>query len=206
MVLLHGMGRTRASMALLGRRFYQEGYDVFLFGYNPRAETVDELSLRLKDYVSDRVQTETYHFVGHSLGNIIIRNGFRWSYRPGLGRVVMIAPPNGPAELASVLKDSALYRFWTGDSGQKLADASFYETLPIPEVDFGVIAGDGGPMVTFDEPNDGVVRVANTRLQSMIDWIVVPRTHTFIMMAPETFAYCHRFLQSGKFTGDDTLR
>jgi len=114
----------------------------------------------------------------------------------------MIAPPNGPAELAGVLRDWSVYRYWTGDSGQKLADEAFYKTLPVPTAEFGVIAGDAGPRVAFDEPNDGVVRLNNTRLEGMADWVAVPRTHTFIMMAPETFEYCHRFLQTGSFLSE----
>jgi len=198
-VLLHGMGRSWMSMALLGLRLKRADYEVHLFGYTPRRASLDELTDRLLEVIAGEIRATTYHLVGHSLGNIIVRNGFRKGYRPGLGRILMLAPPNGPAALASNLRHSRLYRWWTGDSGQKLADDTFYGELPVPSVEFGVIAGDKGHRLGFDEPNDGVVRVENTKLDGMADWIVVHHTHTFIMLAGDTFELTTRFLRTGTF-------
>ena len=193
------MGRSWLSMALLGLRLRGLGYEIHLFGYSPRRASLDTLTDCLRKVVTEDVRAPRYHLVGHSLGNIIVRNGFRKGYRPGLARIVMLAPPNGPAALASGLRHARLYRWWTGDAGQKLGDEAFYAELPIPSVEFGVIAGDKGHRFGFDEPNDGVVRVANTKLEGMADWIVVHRTHTFIMVAADTFELTARFLRSGRF-------
>lgn len=198
-VLLHGMGRSWVSMALLGRRLSRQGFEVHLFGYRSRRPTLDDLSRSLQSFIERRVQAPAYHLIGHSLGNIIVRNGFRFRYRPTLSRIVMLAPPNGPAALASSLRDNRLYRWWTGDSGQKLGDVEFYRELPVPSVEFGVIAGDRGHRIGFDEPNDGVVRVANTRLVGMSDWTALHHTHTLIMLARDTSEHCLRFLRTGRF-------
>jgi hypothetical protein len=198
-VLLHGMGRTRGSMALLAWRFDETGYAAHNFPYNERESSLDELSDELHSYIHERVRTPTYHLIGHSLGNVIIRNGFRKSYRGGLKRIVMLAPPNRPARLAQALEDNPLYEWITGDSGQKLADPDFYEVLPVPNVEFGVIAGNKGQRISFEEPNDGVVLVESTKLEGMSDWIVLDRIHTFIMNAEETFEYSRRFLETGSF-------
>jgi hypothetical protein len=186
-------------MALLGHRLKRRGYDSHLFGYRPRRPTLDELSGALRSFVEERVRAPVYHFIGHSLGNVIVRNGFREGFRPGLGRVVMLAPPNRPAKLASNLRENRLFRFWTGDSGQKVADVDFYRTLPVPPVEFGVIAGDRGHYIGFDEPNDGVVSVEGAKLEGMSDFIVLHHTHTLIMMASDTAELCQRFLKTGKF-------
>ena len=199
-VLLHGMGRSWISMALLGHRLRRRGYEAHLFGYHPRRPTLDELSRALRSFVEERVRAPVYHFIGHSLGNVIVRNGFREGFRPGLGRIVMLAPPNRPAKLASNLRGSRLFRLWTGDSGQKLADVEFFRTLPVPPVEFGVIAGDRGHHIGFDEPNDGVVSVEGAKLEGMSDFIVLHHTHTLIMMASDTADLCQRFLESGTFT------
>lgn len=198
-VLLHGMGRTWISMALLGHRLGRRGYETHLFGYRPRRPSLDDLARSLRSYVEERVRAPVYHFVGHSLGNIIVRHGFREGFRPGLRRVVMLAPPNHPAKLAGDLKESRLFRFWTGDSGQKLADPEFYKTLPTPPIEFGVIAGDRGHRLGFDEPNDGVVSVESAKLPGMSDFVVLHHTHTLIMVAKDTAELCHRFLESGRF-------
>jgi hypothetical protein len=71
--------------------------------------------------------------------------------------------------------------------------------LPVPTVEFGIIAGRKGQSISFEEPNDGVVLVESTKLEGMSDWIVLERTHTFIMTAEDTFEYCRRFLETGSF-------
>lgn len=198
-ILLHGMGRTWMSMAVLGIRLRHAGYEVHWFGYSPRKSTLDELTERLRELLDKKVKASRYHLIGHSLGNIIVRNGFREGYRDGLRRIVMLAPPNGPAALASSMRHVRVYQWLTGDSGQKLGDDEFYRTLPVPEVEFGVIAGNRGHRLGFDDANDGVVRVANTKLEGMRDWIEVDRTHTFIMFSAETFDLCLHFLDTGSF-------
>jgi hypothetical protein len=198
-VLLHGMGRSWISMALLAHRLKRRGYETHLFGYWPRRPTLDDLSKALRSFVAERVRTPVYHFIGHSLGNVIVRHGFHEGFPPGLGRIVMLSPPNRPARLAGNLRENPLFRFWTGDSGQKLGDAEFYRTLPVPPVEFGVIVGDRGHHFGFDEPNDGVVSVAGAKLEGMADFVVLHHTHTLIMMARDTAELCHRFLKSGRF-------
>ena len=194
------MGRSWISMTLLSHRLKRRGYQTHLFGYHPRRPTLDELSRALRSFVDKRVRARVYHFIGHSLGNVIVRHGFREGFRPGLGRIVMLAPPNRPARLAGSFRENRLFRFWTGDAGQKLADDEFYRTLPVPPVEFGVIAGDRGHHIGFDEPNDGVVSVEGAKLEGMSDFIVLHHTHTLIMMASDTADLCQRFLETGTFS------
>ena len=73
----------------------------------------------------------------------------------------------------------------------------------MPEVEFAVIAGDLGPRIVFDGPNDGVVLVEDTRLTGMKEWRVLHHTHTLIMMAKDTAELCSRFLESGSFDAGD---
>jgi pimeloyl-ACP methyl ester carboxylesterase len=197
--LVHGMGRSRASLALLAWRLRKEGYRTVNVPYSQATESLDEIAARLRATVARESGGRRYHFVGHSLGNVVVRRGFKDGYPPGLGRVVMLAPPNAPARLAKALKGTLPYRWVTGDSGQRLADPEFYATLPVPPVEFGVIAGDKGQRLTFDEPNDGVVAVSETRLEGMKEHLVLPRTHTFLMNAPEVPARCAEFLKNGRF-------
>lgn len=197
--LIHGMGRTRASMALLAYRLRRAGYRTVNVPYNQTAEPLGEVTDRLRKTVGRESGGGVYHFVGHSLGNVIVRNGFKEGYPPGLGRIVMLAPPNAPASLARRLRDVPPYRWVTGDSGQRLADPEFYAALPVPAAEFGVLAGDRGQSLTFGEPNDGVVAVSETRLAGMKDFRVLHRTHTFLMNAPETAGQCLAFLRIGRF-------
>jgi triacylglycerol lipase len=199
LVLLHGMGRTRASMWVLEKRLQKAGYATLNFPYTAATEPLNDISKRLHTFLNEQVKTERYHLIGHSLGNIIVRNAFKETYRPGLGRIVMLAPPNQPADLAKYFKDLDVYRWIMGDSGQKLSSEVFYQTLPVPNVEFGVIAGDRGTHVVFKEPNDGIISVESTRLSGMKDFIVLHHTHTFMMNSGDTGEYCVRFLQTGQF-------
>ena len=198
-VLLHGQGRSRLSMVVLGKRFRSAGYQTLNFPYNQTIDSLDEISDQLIEFIAKKAKTTNYHLIGHSLGNVIIRNAFRKKFPDGLGKIVMLAPPNQPAHLAKLFKKNPLYRMFTGDSGQKLSQDEFYRSLPVPKVPFGVIAGDKGQSLTFSEPNDAVVTVESTKLDGMTDWILLPHGHTFIMNGKDTFQQCRHFLEQGSF-------
>lgn len=199
--LIHGLGRTRASLWPLAWRLRRAGYRTVLVPYNHSLRSLDAITASLKRRVAREAGGGRYHLVGHSLGNIIIREGFRAGYPPGLGRVVMLAPPNSPAKLAQKLRRNLLFRAFAGDSGQRLADPDFYAALPVPAVEFAVLAGGRGHRLLSREPNDGVILVETTRLAGMKEFRVLPRTHTFIMNARETFELTERFLRTGSFSG-----
>ncbi len=198
-VLLHGMGRSRLSMLVLKSRLEKAGYTVLNFPCAPPLETPDAITRDLDLFLREKVKTDRHHLVGHSFGNVIIRNAVKHEMKPGLGRMVMLAPPNRPACLAAELKDVDVYKWLTGDSGQKLSSEEFYRTLPVPDVAFGVIAGDRGQKFTFNEPNDGIITVESTKLDGMKDWILLHHTHTFMMNSKDTAAQCIHFLQTGAF-------
>jgi hypothetical protein len=203
-VLVHGMGRTRASLWILEYRLRAAGFETANFPYSAATTSLDELATGLRAFVHEEVRTERYHLAGHSLGNIIIRRGFAEGYREGLTRVVMLAPPNQPQPLAEKLQENPIYQLWSGDSGRKLASEDFYADLPIPDVPFGVIAADKGQSLTFDEPNDGIVPVRTTKLAGMADWILLHHTHTFMMNAADTADQVVHFLREGKFARPET--
>jgi triacylglycerol lipase len=200
-ILLHGQGRTRASMLLLKERLKTSGYETILYGYNVSSNTLDEITSALIRQIKEENTCPTYHLVGHSLGNIVVRNGFadRFAYPVGMGKIVMLAPPNKPAELAKQLRDNKIYHWLTGDSGQKLGDEQFYSTLHVPLVPFGVIAGTESYTGLPRGPSDGVVLVESTKLNGMADWVAVPRTHTYIMNGEDTFHHVVHFLKYGQF-------
>ncbi len=198
-VLLHGMGRGRASLWVLETRLKTAGFRTVSFPYVTHARSLDQLSDDLIKFIKENVKTPSYCIIGHSLGNIIVRNSFHKEMPPGLKRIVMLAPPNRPADLARVFKDNPVYRWFTGESGQQLASDEFYKNLPVPAVEFGVIAGDRGQSVTFKEPNDGVITVESTKLDGMKAWVLVHQAHTFIMNSRQVAQLSVRFLEHGDF-------
>ena len=198
-VLLHGMGRGRASLWVLETRLKSAGFQTVNFPYVTHARPIDQLSADLVKFIRENVKTKEYSIIAHSLGNIIVRNSFRREMPPGLKRIVMLAPPNRPADLARAFKDNPVYRWFTGESGQQLASDEFYKNLPVPTAEFGIIAGDRGQSVTFKEPNDGVITVESTKLDGMKAWVLVHQAHTFIMNSRQVAQLAIRFLEHGDF-------
>ena len=76
-VLVHGMGRTRVSMLPLAHALEKAGYEVLNWGYRSRSVSVSEAGQALAAQIAAGENDEqvcTVHFVGHSLGNIVIRH------------------------------------------------------------------------------------------------------------------------------------
>ena len=101
-VLLHGLGRTPTAMLLLESALTEAGFDVYSLSYS---STDRQITLML-DEVTAQIDLccsngrETVHFVGHSLGGLLIRAYLQSHHPPSLGRVVLLGTPNRGSELA----------------------------------------------------------------------------------------------------------
>lgn len=206
--LIHGMGRTPASMAWLALRLRWAGHQTRLFGYSVTLESLDQIAERFLAHVcqtleQDRAEageSETdpipYAVVGHSLGNIITRMNLG-QLPAGLQRFVMLAPPNNSPALARELQDNPVYQALTSDTGQRLCDEDFFESLEIPAMPTLILAGTKGPSGVWHplgyRANDAVVAVDETRLGN-IEVIEVPGVHSFLMNRGDVFEHVQRFL------------
>lgn len=189
-VLVHGLGRTPLSMWLLGRRLERAGYRVGHFGYVSVSGHVAGLGEGLAAWV-ERVRGDAprVHFVGHSLGCIVVRAMLAGTRPARCGRVVMLAPPNRGASGAD------RWVRWLGWATPYLAElvtaeGSTARSLRLPEgVEVGIIAGE----------RDGKVRVEETHLEGARDHTVIPSMHSFIMNRRDVHRLVCRFLAAGSF-------
>src|SRR5271170_386049 len=130
--LVHGMGRTRVSLLLLRGRLAAAGLEPRLFGYWVSRETFPAIVSRFVDEVASAVSgEELYAILGHSLGGVIARAASP-RLPAGFSKLVMLGTPNSSPALARRLASNSGFRLLAGDSGQRLGDAAFYETLPVP--------------------------------------------------------------------------
>ena len=208
LVLVHGLARTRRSMLPLAREGEARGYSVINHGYRSTRAAIDEHATALAEVVGAIADAGPIDFVTHSLGGIIVRAMLADPERRPrrLGRVVMISPPNRGSELVDVLGGFRLYQLAMGSPGGALgtSPASTPNRLGPADFDVGIITGDRAlnPILArlIDGPSDGKVSVERARLEGMRDFLVVRRSHSFIMRAPEVIEAVFRFLVTGRFT------
>lgn len=206
-VLLHGLGRTRWSLWPVAREAARRGYPVHNLGYPSRRAPIEELAEDVGHRVHRLAADQSVHVVTHSMGGIVLRAAVAHGVLPAeaIARVVMLAPPNHGSELADRLKNYAFYRLALGPAGQQIGtgEHSVPLRLPPPPFEVGIIAGRRANNPLFarvlSDESDGKVTVASAQLEGMRELVVVDRSHTFIMWAPDVLAHIFSFLDTGRF-------
>lgn len=190
-VVLHGLGRSRRSMAGLARALTDAGHTPVRLDYPSTRRGLADHVAQVLEVLAHLEGAAEVDFVTHSLGGIVTRGVLAspaWPPRLSPRRVAMLAPPNRGAALARMLHGSVpgLFGAVMGPSGGEVADGIPY---PPPSVPFLVVAGGQGaarglnPAIEGDD--DGVVGVEETRLDGMVEHRVVEAIHTFVMDHPE---------------------
>jgi len=122
-VLLHGLGRGPWAMKVLERRLSAAGYEVHNLAYPRRASSMEEIVEAVHaQYVACCSRNGgQVNFVTHSMGGLVVR-AYLAEYHPeNVGRIVMLAPPNGGSEIVDGLRDWWLFRVLLGPIAPQLA-------------------------------------------------------------------------------------
>lgn len=208
-VLLHGLMRSSISMNTMQRELEAEGFLTANIDYPSRDHTVEELAgptieeglAACRAYES----TERIHFVGHSLGGILVRQYLSENDIPELGRVVMLGPPNQGSAAVDEMEDVPGFDWLNGPAGRQLGKGEDSVPLALGPADFelGVIAGNRtiDPITSqvLENPDDGRVSVEDTKLDGMADFVVVEHSHAFMMRMQRPIELTIEFLRTGNF-------
>lgn len=212
-VLLHGLGRSAWSLKRLEWRLAGEGYRTRNIDYPSRRHGIAELVALLHRRIQEAaVGASRVHFVGHSLGAVLLRGVLARPLPFPVGRIVMLAPPNAGVGLLERAEMRKIAKFIYGRPVLELMPGSAaLGQLPVPAVEIGIVAGNApfhplnptAYMNAFLRPgfaeHDGTVDVASTRLPGMKDFVLLPINHSFMADHPETARQVVAFLAEGAF-------
>jgi len=189
-VLLHGLGRTRRSLARLDRALVQAGFTTARLDYPSTRRPIEEHAATVAGLLDHMPTPRKLSFASHSLGGLVVRQllSFDAPWRSAVERIVMVAPPNKGASLAASLDKGGVMRGILGPSYGQIAEG-FAATLPVPEVPVAVFAGDAAGV-----PGDGLLTVDETLLEGPCEHHVVPAIHTFVMNHPAVIRGAVSFL------------
>jgi pimeloyl-ACP methyl ester carboxylesterase len=178
-LLVHGHGAHPVLLVPLRRALERQGFRAVNWRYGSLRGSIEAHAARLAakaKELDEDAAVERLHFVGHSMGAIVVRS------------VVLLAPPNRGARMA----DLALRLF-----GRRLSAAtelcshpdSYVNRLaPAADLDCGVIAASW----------DHVVSLGSTYLPGQRDHLVLRSLHT-LPLHRHTPAQVGHFLREGRF-------
>jgi pimeloyl-ACP methyl ester carboxylesterase len=208
-ILLHGLGEGRGSMQPLAAHLQKtQAATVLSFGYASPRTGIDDHARSLGRVIEGLPHARPISFVGHSLGNLVVR---RWMAladerdRGRLNRMVMLGAPNQGSELARMAS-----RVWVlaalsnGAARELVVDwPAVAPTLAVPTCPFGIIAGgkgdDRGFSTLLEGDDDAIVKVTETQLEGSSDFLLVPVRHSLMMKDPTVQRATESFLAHGHF-------
>lgn len=205
-ILLHGLARTDDSMAKLEKTLFDKGYYAVNLGYPSRDYPIPVLAEKaIKPALAKCPASSDINFVTHSLGGILVRQYLSQHHIAKLHRVVMLGPPNNGSEVVDKLADMPGFYFINGDAGMQLgtSELSIPNTLGPAEFDVGIIAGSQSINLILStlipDTDDGKVSIESTKLEGMNDHLVMPTTHSFMMINDDVIEQVVYYLRNGEF-------
>jgi triacylglycerol lipase len=190
-LLVHGHGAHPVLLEPLRRALARQGYHAINWRYPSLRGSIEKHAAQLAAKAREIDEEEgvaRLHFVGHSMGAIVVRSALAVQRPRKLGRVVLLAPPNHGARLA----DLALRLFGRWPSAAKELSShpgSYVNGLePATDLDYGIIAASWDHAVSLD----------STHLPGERDHITLRGLHTLPLhwRTPAQIAY---FLREGRF-------
>ena len=199
-VLVPGLWVPSAAMALLVARLLRDGYAPRVFAYRWRSP-FDANVERLARCAREALEGRAAHYVGHSLGGVLILDMLnRHPEIPAAGAVLIGAPVRG-CLAGRRLARASVGRWMMGACGPLWEERAAVWKRPGP---LGVVAGTlplglGRALGRLPGANDGVVCVDETAVEGMTARALVPLGHSMLVVSGRVAALVESFLGSGRF-------
>ncbi|HEV7717030.1 MAG TPA: alpha/beta fold hydrolase [Steroidobacteraceae bacterium] len=204
-IYVHGLWLNGAESLVLRRRMERDfGAPVHPFRYPSVSSSMADITERLQGFARG-LEAERLHFIGHSLGGLVIYRFLeRYPDQPG-GRAVFLGTPAVESRAAV----SAVARMaWAATLvGRCVAEELLTERSRRwgGGRDLGIIAGTKGRGIgqffaQFDEESDGTVSVSETRLPGVTDHVTLPVSHMGMLLSARVARETCTFLETGRFS------
>jgi pimeloyl-ACP methyl ester carboxylesterase len=204
-IYVHGLWMNGTDGLVLRRRLARDfGLKTHAFRYRSVSGSMSEIAVRLRDFAR-RTGAERVHFVGHSLGGLVIYRMFQDCLDVPPGRVVFLGVPavcSGAARGVQkrLGRGSAILGRCIAE--ELLSDRSRRWSFAGHEL--GIVAGTrpmglGRLFASFDCESDGTVGVSETRIEGASDFVTVPTGHMGLVMSAKVARETGNFLRSGRF-------
>lgn len=208
--VFHGLGRTKSAMWPLAARLEDAGFEVKKIGYHSLIDSPEEIMLDISEQISASLPKDnrTIHFVGHSMGGLLIRAYLDSNKVEHLGRVVLIGTPNQGSAVVDKYRD----KWWMkilGPMPRVLGTDStgFHQSIGDPYYPVGIIAGitNWKNEDVLPGKDDGVVPLESAKLKGMTDIITIESGHTMLRYDKDVADQTIEFLRNGKFKDEVPL-
>lgn len=202
-VMVHGLWLTGWAMGYIAWRLRRCGFRPYLFSYPSVRHPLRENATALRRF-SDAIPGDVVHFVGHSLGGVVIQTMMACCPPPRPGRIVTICSPHRGSRVARVLSQWSLGRRILGASMAELLNSEAPSNQTCTR-EVGLIKGDlpigtGRLVPGLKRPNDGVVAVEEMSWPGASDEIMLRQMHTGMLCSTSAAEAVSEFLQHGRFT------
>ncbi len=215
-ILIHGLHQAPFIMRPLAKRLQAQGFDTHQYGYRSMRDGISTNSQRLNTWLeANHNPDQPLDLVGHSLGGLIIRDFVAHYPQWQIRQCVTLGTPHTGSICSDYIWDLAPIIV-----GKSYIDALDGTVAPLPEnISLGVIAGnkpqglgqfflqyhnrklqkENSPLLEQYSAHDGTVYVEETKLITAADHLIMPVSHTGMLVNKDVAQQTSYFLQHGQF-------
>ena len=198
-VIVPGLGFSGLEMLPLVGRLRRNGHAVMLFRNTPGVRGL-ERSVNLLRKRLESVPEPVVHFVGHSLGGLVVLRMLATGSWARPGRIVNIGTPHTGLAAARMLRlIPAGHRLFLG-----VHEAATRNPAELRcDRELGTIGGTRrfpfGGLLVPGVPSDGVVAIAEARHPQSRAHMTLPESHVTLLLARTVVKSVDLFLREGRF-------
>lgn len=200
-VLVHGLWYGSWAMLSLARRLRRAGHVTRYFRYRATGATVASNAGELAEFAGRSAASEV-HYVGHSMGGLVILQMLCNEPAMRQGRVVLLGTPLQGSAVARQLMQYTGARALLGQAAESLSHGI---CSGIEGCEIGMIAGTrafglGRLLGQTANASDGTVALAEADAPYLSARIALPVSHTGLLYSAEVAREVCNFLDSGCFS------